>query len=63
MSREKITPLLDGLDELGLTRQRICVDKINEFLQSNSGLLNLVVCCREEEYQQGEAILSNLRGA
>ncbi|MEO1763312.1 MAG: hypothetical protein AAFR83_15330 [Cyanobacteria bacterium J06629_18] len=63
LSREKITPLLDGLDELGLTRQRICVDKINEFLQSNSGLLNLVVCCREEEYQQGEAILSNLRGA
>ena len=63
LSTEKITPLLDGLDELGLIRQKKCVDKINEFLQSNSSLLNLVVCCREEEYQQGEAILSNLRGA
>ncbi len=60
---EKLVPLLDGLDELGLSRQKKCIDKINEFLQSNSSLLPLVVCCREEEYQQGEAILSNLRGA
>ncbi|NJS16410.1 MAG: NACHT domain-containing protein, partial [Nostocaceae cyanobacterium CSU_2_110] len=63
LSTEQLVPMLDGLDELGLTRQRICIDKINEFLQSNSNLLPLVVCCREEEYQQGEKILSNLRGA
>ena len=62
LSTEKLVPLLDGLDELGLSRQSICIDKINEFLQSLN-LLSLVVCCREEEYQQGEAILSNLRGA
>ncbi|MGB6297155.1 MAG: NACHT domain-containing protein, partial [Rivularia sp. (in: cyanobacteria)] len=63
LSTQKLVPLLDGLDELGLNRQKKCIDKINEFLQSNSSLLPLVVCCREEEYQQGEAILSNLRGA
>ncbi|NJO29945.1 MAG: NACHT domain-containing protein [Richelia sp. SL_2_1] len=63
LSTEQLVPMLDGLDELGLTRQRICIDKINEFLQSNSNLLPLVVCCREEEYQQGETILNNLRGA
>ena len=55
--------MLDGLDELGLTRQKKCIDKINEFLESNSSLLQLVICCREEEYQQGEAILNQLRGA
>lgn len=63
LSTEKIVPLLDGLDELGLTRQRKCIDKINEFLQNHSSLLQLVVCCREEEYQQGELILNKLRGA
>lgn len=63
LSTEKLVPLLDGLDELGLSRQKKCIDKINEFLQSNSNLLPLVVCCREEEYQQGETILSKLRGA
>jgi DNA polymerase III delta prime subunit len=62
LSTQKLVPLLDGLDELGLSRQKKCIDKINEFLQS-SNLLPLVVCCREEEYQQGEAILNNLRGA
>lgn len=61
--KEKLVPLLDGLDELGLSRQKKCIDQINEFLQSNSSLLPLVVCCREEEYQQGETILSKLRGA
>ncbi|MGB3638356.1 MAG: NACHT domain-containing protein [Rivularia sp. (in: cyanobacteria)] len=63
LSTEKLLPLLDGLDELGLTRQKKCIDQINDFLQSSSSLLPLVVCCREEEYQQGEAILSKLRGA
>lgn len=62
LDTDKLLPLLDGLDELGLTRQVKCVEKINEFLQASSQLLPIVVCCREEEYIKGEAILG-LRGA
>ncbi|KST65186.1 NACHT domain-containing protein [Mastigocoleus testarum] len=62
LSENKLLPLLDGLDELGSTRQEKCIDKINDFLQKNSNLLPLVVCCRREEYEQGEKIL-NLQGA
>ncbi|MBD1900684.1 NACHT domain-containing protein [Trichocoleus sp. DQ-A3] len=57
----KLLPLLDGLDELK-TRQGKCIDRINEFLQTTSGLSQIVVCCREEEYKAGEEILT-LRGA
>ncbi|KST65185.1 NACHT domain-containing protein [Mastigocoleus testarum] len=63
LSENKLLPLLDGLDELGLTRQKQCIDKINYFLQSQSSLLPLVICCRREEYEQGGAILNNLQGA
>ncbi|MDJ0736316.1 MAG: NACHT domain-containing protein [Nostocaceae cyanobacterium] len=63
LDTDKLLPLLDGLDELGLTRQKKCIDKINQFLQNSSSLLPLVVCCRQEEYIKGEAILENLRGA
>jgi DNA polymerase III delta prime subunit len=59
----KLLPLLDGLDELGLPRQQKCIKQINNFLQNNSSLLPLVVCCREEEYIKGEAILRQMRGA
>lgn len=61
LSENKLLPLLDGLDELGLTRQKKCIDKINDFLHSNFSL-PLVVCCRREEYEQGEKILK-LQGA
>ncbi|MEP0856879.1 NACHT domain-containing protein [Trichocoleus sp. DQ-U1] len=57
----KLLPLLDGLDELK-TRQGICIDRINEFLQTTSRLSQIVVCCREEEYKTSEEILT-LRGA
>ncbi|MBD2063392.1 NACHT domain-containing protein [Funiculus sociatus GB2-A5] len=57
----KLLPLLDGLDELK-TRQGKCIARINKFLQTTSGLSQIVVCCREEEYKAGEEILT-LRGA
>ncbi|MBD1838624.1 NACHT domain-containing protein [Coleofasciculus sp. FACHB-64] len=57
----KLLPLLDGLDELK-TRQEKCIERINKFLQANSGLSQIVVCCREEEYKTGKEILT-LRGA
>ncbi|MEQ9620350.1 MAG: NACHT domain-containing protein [Coleofasciculus chthonoplastes F1-TOW-03] len=62
ITRDQLLPLLDGLDELGLTRQVKCIEKINEFLRSIPGQ-SLIVCCRQEEYSQGARILDQLRGA
>ncbi|WP_427157317.1 NACHT domain-containing protein [Aliinostoc sp. HNIBRCY26] len=47
----KLLPMLDGLDELESTRQELCVQKINEFLQSEWRSQYLVVCSRLEEYE------------
>ncbi|HAJ63157.1 MAG TPA: hypothetical protein DCP31_31260 [Cyanobacteria bacterium UBA8543] len=55
-------PLLDGLDELGLTRQKLCIQKINQFLEGRSSQFPLVICCRQQEYMEGEAILETLGG-
>ncbi|MEM1240615.1 MAG: NACHT domain-containing protein [Cyanobacteria bacterium P01_H01_bin.26] len=57
-----LLPLLDGLDELGLKRQATCVEKINEFIR---GLAypHVVVCCRREEYAEGQVRLGALKGA
>ena len=62
LKNAKLLPLLDGLDELGLQRQKTCVRKINEFVK---GLTypHLVVCCRSEEYAEGKVRLSSLKGA
>ncbi|MFK8185819.1 MAG: NACHT domain-containing NTPase [Phormidesmis sp.] len=52
----KLVPLLDGLDELpmaeqrGKTSQRLCVEKINEFVTAKLGQ-QVVVCCRYKEYE------------
>ena len=62
LSQRKIMPLLDGLDELGLVRQRLCIDKINDFIGADIRTC-LVVCCRDEEYQQGNVRLEKLNGA
>lgn len=62
LHNEEILPLLDGLDELGLVNQRKCIEAINQFLQ-NQGSLNIVVCCRREEYEAGQAVLNQLNGA
>jgi DNA polymerase III delta prime subunit len=62
IEKGQLLPLLDGLDELK-DRQAKCVEKINDFLQANSGGLSLVVCCRQENYSEGKAILNKLRGA
>ncbi|KST68053.1 NACHT domain-containing protein [Mastigocoleus testarum] len=48
----KLLPMLDGLDELESIRQEPCVQKINEFLQSESRSQYLVVCSRREEYEK-----------
>ncbi len=62
LDEEQVLLLLDGLDELGLVQQRKCIEAINQFMQARPEM-NLVVCCRREEYEQGEAELNQLKGA
>jgi len=57
-----ILPLFDGLDELGLKRQKKCIVAINQYLRENP-TRHLVVCSREEEYHTGEEQLLELNGA
>ena len=60
LEKQVLLPLLDGLDELGLVRQKLCTEKINEFARTHP---QLVVCCRVQEFRQAGVKLSNLRGA
>jgi DNA polymerase III delta prime subunit/Sec-independent protein translocase protein TatA len=62
----QIIPLFDGLDEIalskGLSNQIECIEAINAFLQETA-YPYLVVCCRNEEYEEGKYILKELNGA
>ncbi len=60
LEREVLLPLLDGLDELGLERQKKCTQKLNEFSQDYP---QMVVCCRVKEFETVGIRLANLRGA
>jgi len=60
LENQVLLPFLDGLDELGLVRQKLCTEKINEFAHTYP---QLVVCCRVKEFRQAGVKLSNLRGA
>ncbi|MBT9312550.1 NACHT domain-containing protein [Leptothoe kymatousa] len=62
LANYQILLLLDGLDELGLTKQRQCIEKINQFLETTH-MPELVVCCRREEYEAGAIKLDSLNGA
>ncbi|MEM9264652.1 MAG: NACHT domain-containing protein [Cyanobacteria bacterium P01_F01_bin.13] len=62
LDNNQILLLLDGLDELGLTKQKQCIEKINQFLET-SFVSELVVCCRREEYEAGQIELDKLDGA
>ncbi len=59
---EQLVLLLDGLNELGLVRQDQAIGAINQFLLE-TGYPHCVVCCRSEEYEVGQARLSQLNGA
>ena len=58
VERRVLLPLLDGLDELGMVRQKACTEKVNEFAKN----WKVVVCCRVKEFQQAGVNLLNLRG-
>jgi Effector-associated domain 10/NACHT domain len=57
LERQVLLPLLDGLDELGLERQKKCTEKLNEFAEHYP---QLVVCCRVKEFEAADI---RLRGA
>lgn len=59
---QKVLLLLDGLDEVRLELQPICVRAINQFMSSETRSRAIVVCSRYEEYQQYPEKL-NLNGA
>ncbi|MEM8612674.1 MAG: NACHT domain-containing protein [Cyanobacteria bacterium P01_H01_bin.105] len=61
LAGNQILLMLDGLDELGLTKQRQCIEQINQFLETTRAS-ELVVCCRREEYEAGEIELDGLNG-
>ncbi len=60
LERQVLLPLLDGLDELGLERQKKCTEKLNEFAEHYP---HLVVCCRVKEFKAVDIKMRNLRGA
>jgi len=60
LERQVLLPLLDGLDELGLERQKKCTEKLNEFAKIYP---QVVICCRVKEFQTANVKLQNLRGA
>ncbi|MFG6105412.1 NACHT domain-containing protein [Leptothoe sp. EHU-05/26/07-4] len=62
LAGNQILMMLDGLDELGLTKQRQCIEQINQFLETTRAS-ELVVCCRREEYEVGQIDLDGLNGA
>ena len=57
LEKEKIIPLLDGLDEVAAARQTLCAQKINDFLKPENWQKNIVVCSQIEEYEIIEATL------
>jgi Effector-associated domain 10/NACHT domain len=60
LNREVLLPLFDGLDELGLERQKKCTEKLDRFA---SYYPQMVVCCRVKEFETVGVKLKNLRGA
>jgi NACHT domain len=60
LEQQVLLPLLDGLDELGLERQKKCTKRIDEF---SAYYPQLVVCCRVKEFETVDIKLRNLRGS
>jgi hypothetical protein len=57
VNTHQILPMLDGLDELESNRQELCVQAINQLLQSETRPQYLIVCSRNEEYTKYETCL------
>jgi hypothetical protein len=62
LRNEKLLLLFDGLNEVGFGPQTRCIESLNQFLQT-SAYPHCIVCCRLEEYEQGQKKLTELNGA
>nr|WP_242044672.1 NACHT domain-containing protein [Leptolyngbya sp. FACHB-1624] len=62
LEAQKFLPLFDGLDEVEPELQPVCIQAINEFLNSAYCPTHIVVCSRQEEYELHPDKL-NLNGA
>ncbi|MBW4574232.1 MAG: NACHT domain-containing protein [Aphanothece sp. CMT-3BRIN-NPC111] len=51
IEQQQLLPLLDGLDELDLTRQERCIEALNQLLEGKHRQQQLVVCTRLEDYK------------
>jgi hypothetical protein len=60
LEQRVLLPLLDGLDELGLERQKKCTIRLEEFAQHYP---HVVVCCRLKEFAAVDMKLKTFRGA
>jgi hypothetical protein len=60
LEQRVLLPLLDGLDELRLERQKKCTIKLEEFAQHYP---HVVVCCRMKEFAAVDLKLKTFRGA
>ena len=58
LEEEVILPLLDGLDELYSSRQKLCIDRLNEYLGSKRLGLPLVICSRLQEFENNQTPLN-----
>lgn len=62
VNNQLILPLLDGLDELDLGQQELCLRAINQWLSSETRPKNIAVCTKLEDYKKCRTKLS-LHGA
>jgi predicted NACHT family NTPase len=51
LAEQKLLPLLDGLDEVETHRQNICIQAINQFVESELKPKHLVACSSFEAYK------------
>ena len=51
LAQQKLLPLLDGLDEVETHRQNICIQAINQFVESEFKPKHLVACSSFEVYK------------
>ncbi|MFB2936447.1 NACHT domain-containing NTPase [Aerosakkonemataceae cyanobacterium BLCC-F154] len=52
VNNQLISPLLDGLDELDLGQQELCLRAINQWLNSENRPKNMAVCTKLEDYKK-----------
>lgn len=62
LKKQVILPLLNGLDEIDQKYQKLCIEKINEFLKNEYAPRYAVICSRIEEYENTKIKLE-LNGA